>query len=120
MFSAIHFRTPGEERYLYMLENYDNIWHEATRERKASFFNLVHGHYMLRIRAINIDGVWSEKTLSIKINSPWWQRWWVITILSISFIGIVWGFIYYRSQRFKKENRLLEKKVAERTIQFKR
>ncbi len=117
-FSAIHFRTPGEERYLYMLENYDNKWHESGADRKAYFYSLNPGHYILRVKAINPDGVWREKKLSIIITPPWWQTWWAITLAALSFIAIVWGFFYYRSQRLRTENRLLETKVAQRTAQL--
>ena len=91
-FSAIHFNTPGEERYLYMLENYDNTWHDASATQKAYFFSLPVGHYILRVRAVNVDGVWAEKDLAIIISPPWWATWWAITIFALLLIAITWSF----------------------------
>jgi len=117
-FSAIHFETPGEEQYLYMLENYDNTWHDASATQKAYFFSLPVGHYILRVRAVNSDGVWAEKDLDIIISPPWWATWWAITIFALLLIAVTWSFIYYRSRMLIRENKVLEDKVKLRTMQL--
>ncbi len=117
-FSAIHFQTSGDERYLYMMENYDNTWHDASAAQKAYFFGLPVGHYILKVRAINTDGAWAEKELSIIISPPWWATWWAITIFALLLIGIVWSFISYRSRMLIRENKVLEEKVKHRTDQL--
>jgi len=117
-FSSIHFQTPGQERELYMMENYDNTWHDASATGKAYFFGLPVGHYILRVRAVNPDGVWADKELSIIISPPWWATWWAITIFALLLIAITWSFIYYRSRMLIRENKLLEEKVKHRTVQL--
>jgi signal transduction histidine kinase/ligand-binding sensor domain-containing protein len=117
-FSSIHFQTPGEGRELYMMENYDNTWHDASATGKAYFFGLPVGHYILRVRAVNPDGVWAEKELSIVISPPWWTTWWAITIFALLLIAITWSFIYYRSRMLIRENKVLEEKVKHRTVQL--
>ena len=117
-FSSIHFQTPGEERYLYMLENYDNVWHDASTAQKAYFFSLPVGHYILRVRAVNPDGTWAEKELSVIILPPWWATWWAITIFVLLLIACVWAFISYRSRMLIRENKMLEEKVKHRTEQL--
>src|SRR5579862_587499 len=117
-FSSIHFQTPGEERYLYMLENYDNVWHDASAAQKAYFFSLPVGHYILRIRAVNPNGVWAEKALSIIISPPWWETWWAISLFALLLIVITWSLINYRSRMLIRENKMLEEKVKHRTNQL--
>ena len=117
-FSAIHFRTPGEEKYLYMLQNYDNTWHDASATKKAYFYSLPPGHYILKVRAVNRDGGWAEKDLSVIITPPWWQTWWAIIIFALILIVIIWAIIYYRSRQLRRENKILEEKVNHRTAQL--
>jgi signal transduction histidine kinase/ligand-binding sensor domain-containing protein len=117
-FSVIDFRTSGENKVEYMLENYDNQWHETNEDHTAYFYNLPVGHYTLRVRATNEQGAWSEKTLVISIMPPWWQTWWGITLFIIALIAIVLGFSYYRSVQLRQKNKLLEEKVKHRTAQL--
>jgi signal transduction histidine kinase len=56
-----------------------------------------------------------EKILMIYISPPFWQTWWFKTLAGIVVIGIIYGFIRYRSRNLKKRNLMLEKKVNERT-----
>ncbi|HYK46837.1 MAG TPA: two-component regulator propeller domain-containing protein [Parafilimonas sp.] len=119
-FSAIDYRTSGEKKVVYMLENYDNQWHQTASDQTAYFYNLPVGHYTLRARAVNAQGAWMEKSLSIIVTPPWWQTWWAITILVVVFIGVIVGFSYYRSYSLQKENKVLEEKVKHRTTQLQR
>ena len=117
-FSVIDFLTAGKKKVVYMLENYDDQWHETNDDHTAYFYNLPAGHYVLRARGINAHGAWSEKTLSIIISPPWWQTWWAITLFIIGLIALVLGFSYYRSIQLRKKNKLLEEKVKHRTGQL--
>ena len=49
------------------------------------------------------------------MEPPWWKTNWFYTICVITIIGGVIGFTRYRTSAIKKENRILEAKVAERT-----
>ncbi len=117
-FSVIDFRTQGEKKVVYMLENYDNQWHETNADNIAYFYNLPGGNYTLRVRATNAQGAWSEKTLAISIMPPWWQTWWAIALFIIALLAIILGFSYYRSVQLRQKNKLLEEKVKHRTAQL--
>jgi len=54
------------------------------------------------------------------ISPPWWQTWWATTIFVLLFLGLGLVILHYRSQWLKKENRLLEEKVNQRTAQLKK
>jgi C4-dicarboxylate-specific signal transduction histidine kinase len=49
---------------------------------------------------------------------PWWTSWWAYTLFVLLGAGMVWAFIAYRSRKIKKENKVLEEKVARRTTQL--
>jgi hypothetical protein len=42
---AIDFMSPGDEKYLFMLENYDDEWHDIGSDHRAFFFNVPPGTY---------------------------------------------------------------------------
>ncbi len=117
-FSAIDFHSTGENKIVYMLENYDNQWHETGSDYTAYFYNLPVGHYILRVRAINAHGAWSEKKLSIIITPPWWQTWWAIISFIVLLVAVILAFSYYRSYSLRKENKILEEKIKRRTVQL--
>ena len=117
-FIGINFQSPGEIKYLYMLEKYDEGWHKYGTERQAFYFSVPPGNYIFHVRAMNEDGGLSEKQIRIIVLPPWWKTWWAYTLLVIAFTSAVWGFIYYRSQKLRNENRLLEEKVERRTTQL--
>jgi signal transduction histidine kinase/ligand-binding sensor domain-containing protein len=115
-FIALHYDSPGEEKYSTELENYDRIWRDLGTEHKVSFFEIPPGKYTLRIKAFNPDGGWNEKDLVIIINPPWWNTWWAYLIFGIAAISAIWGLIEFRSRQLIAENKLLEEKINQRTI----
>jgi signal transduction histidine kinase/ligand-binding sensor domain-containing protein len=118
-FNATDYTNTGNTKYLYMLENYDNTWRDIGAEHKAYFFNVPPGKYVMRARAINEEGVSVTKSISIIISPPWWKTWWAYTIFLFIFITAIWTFIQYRSIQLRRENRMLEEKVNQRTGQLK-
>jgi signal transduction histidine kinase/ligand-binding sensor domain-containing protein len=117
-FTAIDYSDPEKNRLLFMLENYDLQWHKAGAERRAYYFNVPPGHYVFRVKASNNKGIWAEKILDIIITPPWWQTWWAYTLLVLFAAGCIWGLLWHRSRKLKKENAVLEQKVTERTQQL--
>ena len=114
-FIGIHYSSPEDIRILFMMENLDNTWRKASREKKAFYYNVPPGHYIFHVKAANRDGVWGEKAITVIINRPWYKTWWAYVIYVVGFVVIVWMFTWYRSRQLKKENILLEQKVIQRT-----
>src|SRR5579863_4682324 len=117
-FAGIDYQAPGEMRYLFKLENYDNDWLAYGNGRRANYFNVPPGSYTLRVKAFVKYGGLSEKSMRIIISPPWWKTWWAYIIFGTLVIGAIWGFIVYRSRKLSAQNRLLEEKVAHRTEQL--
>ena len=108
-------------RYQYMLEGYDREWSPVSDRTSATFGNIYEGTYTFKLKARSPDGVWSEPiTYSFRVLPPWYRTWWAYTVFGSLFIGGIWGFIQYRSRRLRREKRLLEEKVTQRTDQLSR
>ena len=80
---AIHYSNTAHNRLLYMLENYDNTWRESGVGQRAYYFNVPPGHYILKIKAANGNGVWAQKNIALNITPPWWQTWWAYTLMGL-------------------------------------
>lgn len=116
-FVALDYQMPGKNKYSYKLEGVDEDWSPAGSQRYASYTELSGGNYVFRVRAANSDGVWNDEgvTLYIRINPPFWKTKWFYAICAICTIAGFWGFLKYRTSAIKRENKLLEEKVEERT-----
>lgn len=119
-FVALDYLMPSENKFQYILEGVDDKWSVPSTFRHATYTQLEGGDYTLKIKASNSDGVWNEDPLEIHIhvNPPWWKTKWFYTISIILITAGVFGFIRYRTAAIKKENRILENKVAERTYEL--
>jgi ligand-binding sensor domain-containing protein/HPt (histidine-containing phosphotransfer) domain-containing protein len=122
-FAALNFRDSNKNNYAYMLEGFDNDWLEVADQRSAKYTNLNPGTYTFRVRGSNNDGIWNDQGASITIVQlpPPWRTWWAYTLYGLTILGIILLFVH--SQRKKRrlveeQNRLLEIKVAERTLEL--
>jgi serine phosphatase RsbU (regulator of sigma subunit) len=102
---------------MYYLEGYDKDWSSPTSVRFVSYTELPGGNYTFKVKATNSDGVWNENPTEIKIKviPPWWKTMWFYVISGIVVFASVVGFFRYRTNIIKKENKILENKVSERT-----
>jgi len=116
-FVALAYQMPTKNKYSFKLEGVDEHWSPPSTQRYASYTELRGGDYIFRVRAANNDGVWNDDgvTLFIRINPPFWQTKWFYVLCVILVVGGFWGFLKYRTSAIKRENKLLEEKVEERT-----
>ncbi len=114
-FAALDYTSPEDNQHFYMLENYDNGWHKSGTDRKAYYFNVPPGHYVFRLKGFNGNGFGAEKKIDIIIRPPWWRTWWAYTLFASIVGGAIWGVIYYRGRKLRRENKLLEDTVNRRT-----
>ena len=119
-FAALNYTNPENNQYAYKLEGVDKDWVYSGTTRTANYTGVPPGDYTFMVKASNNEGKWNNTGTSIKIKiyPPWWRTWWAYTIFALLFLAAVWGFIYYRSNRLRQENLILEKKVENRTIQL--
>ena len=100
-FTALHFSNPSENKTLYRLENFENVWRDAGSQHTAFYPNLPPGEYLFQVKAANNNGVWNEEGVSliIIIKSPWWKTTWAYAAYFVLFLA--GGFSFDRYQRYR-------------------
>ena len=103
--------------YSYILEGIDKKWSPLSQKTFTdNYLNLPSGDYIFKVRSRGLDGKWtSPALLEFTILPPWYKTWWAYLIFALILLGLLRAYIVYRSRILKKENRILEEKVALRT-----
>jgi ligand-binding sensor domain-containing protein/serine phosphatase RsbU (regulator of sigma subunit) len=116
---AISLKEPELVSYQYRLDGYDQ-WSEVTRNRTVTYNHLSEGNYTFILKASSGDGVVTEKPLMIDIiiGKPVWKRWWFYIINLSILIIITLLYIRNREKKLLRENKILEEKVRERTLEI--
>jgi len=114
---ALDYTDPTANKFSYKLEGYDAEWSEPSNVRYVSYTELPGGDYVFKVKAANSDGVWNDVPyeISIRVVPPFWKTKTFYALMALLLIGASVGFTQYRTRAIKKENKLLEAKVAERT-----
>ncbi len=114
-FNAMDYKNPGDIKYLYKLENYDNDWRDIGTEHKATFFSIPPGKYILHVKAVNAEGSIAEKMITVTITPPWWKTWWAYILYAL--IVIFAGYAIYRYQKHyivkRERERTQQKELAQ-------
>lgn len=103
-----HTSRPSKNKLAYKLEGFNDQWVTADKGKATiTYTNLAAGDYVLKFRAANGDGVWTEATrdLKIEITPPWYQTWWSYLILFFTVFAVCVGLMVY----FLKLERLKQK-----------
>lgn len=109
-FSALFFADPEKIKYTYILEGYDKNWiNTDAAHRVANYTNLPFGNYIFKVKATNNDGTWNNDptTLFIHISTPYYLKWWAITIYLILFVLLIWYFTRYSIIKITTKDRLV-------------
>lgn len=117
-FSALSFFHPENNQYEYNLEGFSDQWLKVdSKYRTATFTNLDPGKYLLRVRASNNDGYWTEMKAPLKITilPPFWKTKIAfaiyIMLIAIILLGLRQSILERERLKFKAEQ---EHKEAER------
>ena len=116
-FAALDFVQPEKNMYMYKMKGVDSDWSQPTKRNYASYTGLPGGDYVFMVKAANNDGVWSEKVykLHIHIIPPFWKTTWFYTVCVIVIILGIILFVQLRMRKIKREKKILEDKVSQRT-----
>lgn len=122
-FAALNYRDSDKNQYAYKLEGFDKDWREVGNQRSALYTNLDAGNYTFKVKASNNDGVWNEQAKSVQIRQlpPPWRTWWAHTIYALIILALIAWFVQAqrrKRQLIEEQNRVLEKKVLERTSEL--
>jgi PAS domain S-box-containing protein len=116
-FAALNLVQPNKNRYAFMLEGLESTWNEAGSRAEATYTQLRHGDYVLRVRAANNDGVWNEAGLALRLHVEprWHERAWIRVTLVLLGLLMVAGVLRWRARQFRARERELTLRVDERT-----
>jgi signal transduction histidine kinase len=117
-FAALDFRRPGLNRYRYMLQGFDRDWNQVDSTRRlVTYTNLDPGTYVFRVMGSNGGGVWNPtgRSLTLIITPPWWETWWLRSIVATLLIGGILATYQWRVRSLQAQQRRLEVLVAQRT-----
>jgi LytS/YehU family sensor histidine kinase len=105
-YHAISHTAPMGVQYQTMLMGYDTEWSAASTERYRTYTKLQPGHYTFKVKAANIDDIWTENptNISIEILPEWHERIYVkIGVIAVAIVGATFfGFVYSEHLRRRK------------------
>lgn len=100
-YTALDFYLNGKYNYYFMMEGLQKEWTDAGDRRFASFGQLPEGEYVFKVKAINPDGIKSQKeaSLAFRIVPPIYQTLWfkILTVILIAGFGTY--MIYQRTRK---------------------
>lgn len=118
-FAKLSFSEPGQHRYAYKLEGFDEDWNFVKNRFSTTYTNLDPGDYTFYLRGADADGQWSDaEPLGVHVNPPPWLSWWAYLLYAIAFVSLIVGFIRFRVEQQRKEietqHRIEKAKIEER------
>jgi hypothetical protein len=93
----------------------NNAWVSLPAgQRNIRIESLPPGTYTLEAYAATADGKQSKPVslITFTVNRPYWQKWWVLSLLVVFSALIVWAIIKMRVEHVNKQNKLLIEKLA--------
>ena len=91
----------------------------TTEFRVARYPALQHGQYRFDVRARVGPGKWGPATsFDFEILPGWRQTWWFRSVVILSIAGLIYLLVRWRLASLKQQNIILEKQVAERTLEL--
>lgn len=117
-FAALNYQVSAKNQYQYRLDGFDADWSPVSDKRTATYTNLDPGQYTFQVRASNNDGLWNEvgKAITITIIPPWWRTWWAYLAYALSAIGLIFGYVHYRTQAHAQALEQKKKELAQERL----
>lgn len=119
LFNGISFFNPYKVQYKYMLEGLDLKWTPSRKEGEAVYTGLDPGDYTFKVISVNKYGKWNDEPVSFSfvIKPPFWKTTWFYIVSALFIILCFYLFLVLRLRKLKRDKRILEQKVKERTAE---
>ncbi|WP_170827357.1 hybrid sensor histidine kinase/response regulator transcription factor [Arcticibacter eurypsychrophilus] len=127
-FAVLEYSSPDKISYAYYMEGWDKGWNYVSKTRTANYSRLNEGHYKLRIKALDAEGLPDglERVIFITVLPPWYRSWWAYFIYVSGFVGLIYTYLHYKSRqsRLKYEIEIAhlkgeqEKEMNEKKLSF--
>ncbi|OJJ14220.1 hypothetical protein BKI52_43920 [marine bacterium AO1-C] len=114
-FSKVGFDLQAS-KYQHKIAEVDKNWSIPNDKGEVSLRGLNPGNYTLLMRTQDFNGSWGKPLrYSFRIRPPFWQTLWFRTLIVLAVLSSFFAILKWRSNKLTKENRKLEKLVANRT-----
>ncbi|MCO7224393.1 response regulator [Pleionea sp. CnH1-48] len=120
-FAAINSTKPQKVQYAYKLEGWDDDWiYTDHRNRIATYTNIPHGEYELKIKATDENGYWRDDITSLEliILPPFWKTRTAYFIYAFLVLLLVYLVVTFRTRTLVKRSIELERSVRDRTLEL--
>ncbi len=115
-FALLEYQNASRIRYAYKIDGQDKNWNLFSNN-SLRISGLTYGHYTLRIKGQGANGQFSKQELSIPIYvlKPFYLKAWFLALSIFGICALAFSWYKNRTTQLKKQQRLLEKMVLERT-----
>ena len=120
-FAALDMKYPGNISYSYKLEGFENNWNNIGNQRTATYTNLPKGHYTLKVRSTNSDGIWVEntRTLDINILPSFWETPWAYFLYVLFILLVIFTATYILFTIFRLKHKVsVEQEISDIKLRF--
>jgi len=119
-YAALDFTQPFKNRYAYKMEGLRDEWVEVGNRHYVHFTNLPSGNYTFHVKGTNNDGIWNEvpTQIEISISPPWWHSTYAYVAYILLGFLLIYGIFRWRVRTLKREKRVLEEGIQERTAEI--
>ena len=122
--SVMHGKNPEKNQIAYKLAGFDKDWTLTNAmNNKFTYTNLNPGEYVLHIKGLNSDGIWSDniEKLTITIAPPYWKTNWFYGVMAFSIAAIVYIILLFwqRQIRMRERRKFLKLENEQKTAMLK-
>ncbi|MEP6616558.1 MAG: adenylate/guanylate cyclase domain-containing protein, partial [Ginsengibacter sp.] len=116
---VIDYYSKGNGTIRYKLKSLHEQWQVSPANYVIRYDGLPPGKYTLEIEASNAGNDYNgpKKKLRIIIHPPYWQTWWFRILMGLILIFIFYAIYRLRTASLRKQKRILEQTVKERTAE---
>lgn len=98
-------KNAKELKYQYFLEGLDDAWSPTFSNPQLTLSNLPSGDFVLKVRALNSEGLFSKiYKIPITVTPVFYKTWWFYTLVVLLVFGAVFGFFTLRLNRERAKN----------------
>lgn len=107
-YTALDLQSTSGYSYSVKMEGLDDDWHSANLQKNVTYSNLNAGDYTFKVKTVSDEEVSDSPiaSLNIKIRLPFWKTWQAFLLYLLIFIGLLYLYQHFITERSKLKNRL--------------
>ena len=108
-FALLSFQDPALIRYAWRMDGIDSDWNVQS-EPHLRFTSMPYGDHVLRIKAQDAEGRWSDELkIPITMIRPVYFRWWFIMVFVLLVAGATYAVVHFREQQLRRMIRMRDR-----------